>query len=148
VRWHMIQSYQDTPRMQQIVQRDEALITQASNAANAAQWNWFAGQQAAHQAQVAAGDALMSNYWQQQQANDTMMRGWEHNQAVNDQLSQARSDQTLDRQRLADDGMGHSYEAPAGSNFYWLDQQTGQIVGTDTNNPPDLTRDYTQLRRM
>ena len=148
VRFHMMQSYLDTPRMAQLVQQDEANITAAGQAANAAQWNWFAGQQAAHQAQVAFGDAIVSNYWNQQRSNDAMMRGWERSQAVNDQLSQARSDAMLDRQRLADDAMGKSYEAPAGYNNYWLDQQSGQIIGTNTSDPPDLKRNYTPLRRM
>lgn len=148
VRWHLIASYKDTPRMKQLVQQDEAMITQAGNAANARQQNWFAGQQAFHQAQLAFGDAVNRNYQQTQHANDAMMRGWEQNQQVNAQLSEARSDQILDRQRLADDGMGKSYEAPAGYSNYWLDQQTGQIVGTNTSDPPDLTRNYTPLRRL
>ena len=148
VRFRMLQSYQDTPRMAQLVQQDEAMITAAGNAANAAQWNWFAGQQAVHQSQVAFGDAIVSNYWNQQKANAAMMRGWEHAQAVNDQLSQARSDAMLDRQRLADDAMGKSYEAPAGYNNYWLDQQSGQIIGTNTSDPPDYSRNYTALRRL
>ncbi len=134
--------------MRQVDAQDTALITQAGNAANAAQWNWFNGQQAFHQAQNAFGDTIMSNYWQTQRANDSMMRGWEHNQAINDQLSQARSDQILDRQRLADDAMGKSYEAPSGYNYYWLDQQTNKITGTNTSDPPDLTRNYTPLRRV
>jgi hypothetical protein len=148
VRWRLIQSYKETPRMKQLVQQDEAMITQAGQAANAAQWNWFAGQQQFHQSQVAFGDAAVSNYWQQQRANDTMIRGWEHNQAINQQISEARSDQILDRQRLADDGMGKSYEAPSGYQNYWLDQQSGQIIGTNTSDPPDLTRNYTPLRRV
>jgi hypothetical protein len=94
------------------------------------------------------GDSIVSNYWQQQQANDAMVRGWERNGEVGDQISQHRSDEILDRQRLADDAMGKLYEAPAGHDYYWLDQQTGQIVGTKTSDPPDLTGNYTPLRRL
>lgn len=148
VRSHLMQSYKDTPRMMQLVQQDEARITANGQAANAAQQNWFAGQQAYHQSQVAFGDAMVANYWNQQHANDAMMHGWEHTQAVNSQISQARSDQILDRQRLADDAMGNSYEAPSGFNHYWLDQQSGNIIGTDTSDPPDLSRNYTALRRL
>ena len=77
-----------------------------------------------------------------------MMRGWEQNQAVNDRLSQDRSDAMMDRQRLADDAAGKEYDVPAGFNYYWRDQQTGQIIGTNTADPPDYSNNYTQLRKQ
>jgi len=111
------------------------MTTKAGNAANAAQWSWFVGHQALHNAQVAMGDAIMSNSRQQQQANDAMMRSWEQRQAIHDSLSQARSDQIVDRRRLVDDAMGKAYEAPSGYRNSWLDQQTGVVTGTDTGDP-------------
>ena len=148
IRMHMIRSYEMTPRMQQLYQQDEAIIAANGQAANAAQWNWFAGQQSVHRAQTAMGDAIVSNYWQQQSVNDSIVKSWEHNQAVNDRLSQDRSDAMMDRQRLADDGEGKQYDVAAGHNYYWRDQQTGNIIGTDTDTPPDYTNNYTQLRRL
>ena len=66
IRMHMTASYQNTPRMMQIYQNDEAIIAANGQAANMAQWNWFAGQQAVHNAQNAFGDTIVNNYWQQQ----------------------------------------------------------------------------------
>jgi len=148
VRYRMRASLQFTPRMMQIYQQDEAIITAQGQAANAAQWEWFRGREAAHQAQVAFGDAIVKNFWDQQQANDSMLRGWEHNQAVNDHLAQNFSDAIMDRQRLEDVSEGKSYEAPSGYNYYWRDQQTDKIYGTNTSDPPDLTRNYTQLKKL
>ncbi|WP_165069347.1 hypothetical protein [Paludisphaera rhizosphaerae] len=144
----MIGSYRNTPRMFAIAQRDEAIIAANGQAANAAQWNWFAGQQAAHQAQSAVGDMLVANYWTQQAANDGLYRSWERNQAVYDRLSQDRSDAMMDRQRLADDQLGRQYEVPASSNYYWRNERTGEVVGTDVQTPPDYSDAYTPLRRL
>jgi hypothetical protein len=148
VRFHMIATARYTPRMFELVQRDEAIISANGQAANAAQWNWFNAQQATHRAQVAAGDAMVDNYWKQQAANDAMARNWEHNQGVYDQISQSHSDAMMDRQRLADDADGKEYHVAAGSNYYWRNPQTGEVVGTETATPPDYQNNYTQLRKL
>jgi hypothetical protein len=108
----------------------------------------FNNLQAAHRAQTAMGDAIVSNYWDQQNTNDSIMRGWEQNQAVYDQLSQQRSDAMMDHQRLSDDAAGKTYEVPAESNYYWHDERTGDVVGTPTDQPPDYQNNYTQLRKL
>ena len=54
----------------------------------------------------------------------------------------------LGRQRFADDGAGLSVGAPAGSNYYWRNSATGQVFGTDTNQPPDYSNTYTELRKL
>jgi hypothetical protein len=54
----------------------------------------------------------------------------------------------LGRQRLVDDGTGQTYDAAAVHNYYWRDQQSGEIVGTDTSDPPDNQRNYTALRKQ
>ncbi len=148
VRMHMLASHRFEPAMMQIYQRDESIISSSAQAANAAQWGWFAGQQQAHFAQVAAGDAIVNNYWRQQAANDSMLRGWEHNQAINDRLSQERSDAMLGNQRLADATDGKEYTVPAGANYFWRNQQTGQITGTTTDTPPDYSNNYTPLQKL
>jgi hypothetical protein len=94
----------------------------------------FAGQQAAYRTQQATGDLITSSYWRQQ--------------ATNDRVSQGISDALLGRQRLYDDAGGRPYEAPLGSNYYWLDQQTGQVIGTAISDPPDYQRNYTPLRKQ
>jgi len=118
------------------------------NAALQAQQDWFAAEQGTHAAQEAAGDAEVQNYNTQQQTEQNQINSYNASQAVNDQASQNRSDEMLDRQRLADDAGGMTYEAPAGSNYYWRNQQTGVITGTDTDTPPDYTNNYTLLRKQ
>ena len=147
VRTHMLSTYQNTPRMMEIYRQDEAMIAAGGAAAHQRQLQWFNGQQIAHNTQIAMGETIVQNYWHQQQANENMWRQWDQSQAVNDRLSQDRSDQMLDNQRLADDGMGNQYNAPAGHNYYWLDQQTGTVTPTDTDTPPDYSRNYTPLRK-
>jgi hypothetical protein len=142
----MRSSMRPTARMMQVVQQDEMIIAANGQAANMNQQVWFQGQQAAHQAQMAQGDAIMQNYWQQQKSNDNMMQGYLDAQHVNDRLSQDRSDAMLGKQRLYDDASGKLYEAPAGANSYWLNQH-GQIVSSDTINPPDYQNNYTPLRK-
>jgi hypothetical protein len=148
VRSRVLGSLRNTPAMHAVNQQDAAQIE-----ANTQVWMlnrnaWFAGQQAAHLAQEAAGDAIVQGYWSQQRANERMARGWEQNQAVYDRLSQSRSDAMMDRQRLADDAGGYEYEVAAGSNYYWLNPQTQQVVGTVTDQPPDLTNTYAALRKL
>jgi hypothetical protein len=148
VRSHMLMSLSFTPVMQQISQQVTAQTNANAQAMNAAQWANFNNMQAAHRAQTAMGDAIVSNYWDQQKTNDSIMSGWEQNQAVYDQLSQQRSDAMMDRQRLSDDAAGKTYDATAGSNYYWRDEQTGNVIGTTTDQPPDYQNNYTQLRKL
>jgi hypothetical protein len=131
---HMRESFRVTPRMLEVTQRDEAIVTANGMTAAMRQQAWFEAQQAIHRTQVAQGDAIVDGYW------DT--------QRVYDRLSQQRSDAMLDRQRLSDEGMGRTYDAASGYKSYWLDQQTGQIFGTDTDDPPDNSRNYTPLRKL
>jgi hypothetical protein len=148
IRHHLIASFQFTLQMTALYQQDEAIIAAGGQAAHAAQQNWFAGQQAAHNEQVASYDAMNSNYWDRQAANDAQYRGWEQNQAANDRISQNYSDATMDRQRLADDSVGKTYDVAAGYNYYWVDRETGNVVGTNTSEPPDYTNSYSQLRKL
>jgi hypothetical protein len=147
IRCRMWISFQPTARLQQIYQQDEAIIAANGAAANAAQWSWFNGQQAVHQAQSAMGDAIVGNYWAQQQSNEAMVRGWEQNQGVYDRASEAQSDTMLDNQRLADDRQGELIHTQAGFEYYWRNQQTGEVIGTHTADPPDYTNAYTPLRK-
>ncbi len=147
VRARVLQSMRPTPAMHAIHQQDAAQIQANTDRWVDVRWRWFAGQQHAHQAQVAAGDAVVSGYWDRQRADDRIARGWEQAQAVYDRLSEDRSDATMDRQRLADDAGGHTYDVPAGSNYYWLDPH-GQVVGTTTDQPPDWGEAYTALRKV
>lgn len=140
-------SFMPTPRLQQLYAQDEAIITANGAAANAAQWSWFNGQQAVHQAQTAMGDAIVDNYWAQQRSNDAMARAWEQGQGVYDRASEARSDAMLDNQRLVDDAQGELIHAPAGFEYYWRNQQTGEVIGTNTADPPDYANAYTPLRK-
>ncbi len=135
---HMRNTYRITPRMREVWQQDEAMIASNGMAANMNQQVWFQGQQAAHQAQLAQGDAIVNNYWQQQRINDGITQSYGDAQHTYDRLSQDRSDAMLDRQRLCDDRMGQTYDTSAGYNYYWLDPQSGQIVGTNTSDPPGL----------
>jgi len=144
----MRNTFRPTPRAPEVWQRDEMLIASNGMAANLNQQIWFQGQQAVHQAQVAQGDAIVNYYWQQQRVNDGITQRYWDAQHTNDRLSQDRSDAMLDRQRLCDDRMGRTYDASAGYNYYWLDQQSGQIVGTNTSDPPDYQRNYTALRKL
>ena len=139
-------SFRFTPKIQQIVQQDEMLIASDGVAANMNQQMWFQGQQAVHRAQVAQGDAIVNNYWQQQQVNDGIAQSYWNAQHTNERSWQDRSNAMLDRQRLYDDSLGKHYDAPAGANYYWRDQQ-GQIVGTETSDPPDYLNNYTPLRK-
>jgi len=130
----MRNTFRPTPRALEVWQRDEALITSNGMAANQKQQEWFQWQQAVHQEQEAQGDVFVTS--------------WRNAQHTNDRLSQAWSDTMLGRQRLVDDGMRQTYDASVGYNYYWLDQQSGQIVGTDTSHPPDYQRNYTALRKL
>jgi len=139
-------TFQFTSKLQQIVQQDEAIIASNGMAANMNQQMWFQGQQAMHNAQMAQGDAIMSNYWRQQQANEGINQSYWNAQHTYDRLSEERSDAMLGRQRLYDDSLGKVYDAPAGANYYWANQQ-GQIFGTETDQPPDYQNNYTPLRK-
>ncbi len=147
VAMRLMLSYRPTARMYQLVQQDEMAIAGNGMVANMGQQQWFAAQQAGHQAQLGFGNAIVGNYWQQQQVNDGLMQSYTDRQQSEDRVFQNYSDATLDRQRLTDDGMGKSYEVASGSNYYWVDQQSGQVIGTNTDQPPDVQRNYTQLRK-
>ena len=142
----MKNSFRITPNFNQIVQQDEMQIASNGAVANMNQQMWFQGQQAVHRAQVAEGDAIMQNYWQQQQVNDGIMQNYWNQQKVYDHASQNYSYVMLGNQRVYDDAMGKEYSVPAGANYYWLNQQ-GQIVGTPTSDPPDYQNNYTPLRK-
>jgi hypothetical protein len=146
VRSRLRESLKFTPKWVSLVQADEAAIVARSNAANAAQWNWFAGEQAAHVAQERSGDAFVAGYWNQQAANDSLARSWDNEQAVNDRLAQNYDDALTGRERLADDSTGRAYDVPAGYEYYWIDRRSNTIYGTNTAEPPDYRNDYTQLR--
>lgn len=148
VRTHVLKSLAYTPAMQQVAQQITAQTNANAQAIHAAQVANFNNLQAQHRAQTAMGDAIISNYRNQEATNDSIMSGWEHNEAVYDQLSQQRSDAMMDHQRLSDDAAGKTYEVPAGSNYYWHDERTGDVVGTPTDQPPDYQNNYTQLRKL
>jgi hypothetical protein len=147
VAMRMLQSLQFTPRLAQIFQQDEAMISGNGNIALANQQQWFAGQQAAHRAQVQAGDIQVAGYWDQQRANDRMMASWEQNQQVNGDLAQRWGDAMLGNQRLYDETIGKEYNVAAGSNYYWVDNG-GNVVGTNTETPPDYLKDYRLLKKL
>lgn len=147
VAMRMLQSLQFTPRFVQIFQQDEAMIAGNGNIAVANQQQWFAGQQAAHFAQVQAGDIQAAGYWDQQRANDRMWASWDQNQQVNGDLSQRWSDAMLGNQRLYDESIGKEYNVTSGSNYYWVDN-TGNVVGTNTETPPDYQKDYRLLKKL
>jgi hypothetical protein len=130
-------SFRVTPKLYQVVQQDESMIASNGMAANMNQQMWFQGQQAAHNTQMAQGDAIVQNYWQQQRVNDGITQSYWNTQHVNEQASDKWSDAMLDKQRLYDDNLGKAYETLGGHNYYWLDQQSGRVVGTDTSDPPD-----------
>ncbi len=143
----MLKSLQFTPRFAQIFQQDEAMIAGNGNIAVANQQQWFAGQQAAHQAQVQAGDIQVAGYWDQQRANDRMMAGWDRNQQINGDLAQRWGDAMLGNQRLYDEAIGKEYNVSAGANYYWVDNG-GNVVGTNTETPPDYLKDYRLLKKL
>ncbi len=147
-RTHIARSLQFTAAMTQIHQQDENRIYANAAVQNQAQRAWFQGQQALHRQQVAMGDAIINNYWSQQAANDQMVHGWEQTQAVYDRLSQERSNAMLGNQRLYNDATGTEIHAPAGANYYWQNPSTGQIFGTETNQPPDYQNSYTPLKKL
>lgn len=147
VAMRMLETLQFTPRFMAIVQQDEAAIAGNGNIALANQQQWFAGQQAAHRAQVQAGEIQTAGYWDQQRANERMWAGWDHNQQVQDGLSQRWSDAMLGNQRLYDDSIGREYTVAAGSNYYWVDN-SGNVVGTNTDNPPDYQNNYRLLKKL
>jgi hypothetical protein len=117
-------------------------------AAHMNQQMWFQGQQAMHNAQMAQGDAIVHNYWQQQHANEAISQSYWNAQHTYDKASDNWSDAMLDKQRLYDDSLGKTYETPGGHNYYWRDQQTDQVIGTDTSDPPDYLRNYTPLKKL
>jgi hypothetical protein len=144
----MIDTFRRTPRFQAIVAEDEARIAANGQTANVNQQIWFQGQQAAHQAQVAQGDALVQGYWEQQASNERAMQGWSQQQNAYDGVSQAWSDNMRGDQRLYDDAAGKQYHVPEGAaNYYWVDPTTDKVYGTDTYAPPDYERNYVLLRK-
>jgi hypothetical protein len=147
VAMRMVESFRTTPRLLGIIQRDEATISANGQVANQNQRQWFAGQQAQHQAQVAQGDAYVQGYWEDQRANDRMMETWDDAQGSNDRVFQGYGDAIRGDQRLYDDTMGKRYDVPNAASYYWLDQGSGQVIGTTTDTPPDDQRNYTQLRK-
>jgi hypothetical protein len=148
VAMRMIDSFQITPQLNQIVMQDEAMIAGNGNIAVANQQQWFAGQQAVHRAQQQFGDTITNNYWEQQRSHDRQMASWEHSQNVNSQASQNWSDAMLGQQRLYDEAAGKEYSVASGSNYYWVDSATGSVVGTATETSPDLTRDFRLLKKL
>ena len=144
----MMDSFAVTPQFHQIVMRDEAIIAGNGQAAVVNQQQWFAGQQMVHRSQEQMGDALVGQYWERQRSNDVIMRSWEHAQHVNDGIFQRGSDAMLGQERLFDESMGKEYTAAAGSNYYWMDSSSGNIVGTPTDAPPDYNRDYRLLKKL
>jgi hypothetical protein len=148
VRMQILRSFKTTPQMKQINQVDTQIIYNNAMEINRQQWQMFNAMQQAHYSQMAAGDAIVSNYWSQQRTNESIYRGWEQNQAVYDRLSQDRSDAMMGRQRLVDTAAGYEYDVEAGSNYYWRNPQTGVVFGTTTDQPPDYSNNYTPLQAL
>jgi len=131
---HMEESFAITPQLNQIVMRDEAMIAGNGHAAVVNQQQWFNGQQIAHRTQEQIGDVIVQS--------------WDHTQRVNDQIFQHASDAMRGHERLYDETMGREYTAAAGSNYYWIDNTSGAVIGTNTDTPPDYQRDYRLLKKL
>ena len=126
-------SFRVTQKLYQIIQQDEMMIAQNGMLANMNQQAWFQGQQAVHNTQMAQGDIITQSYWNTQHVYDHTSQNW--------------SDAMLGNQRLYDENLGRAYETQAGHNYYWLDQ-SGQVIGTETSNPPDYLNNYTPLKKI
>ena len=144
----MLDSFEMTAQLNAIVMRDEAMIAGNGNIANMNQQQWFQGQQAVHRSQEQVGNMLVHNYWEQQKTNESILQSWNHNQQVNDGIFQRGSDAMLGNERLYDESIGKEYAAPAGANYYWVDSASGNIVGTNTDAPPDYSREYRPLKKL
>ncbi len=80
-------------------------------------------QRIAHDAAVKAGETITSSYWARQ--------------ASQDRVSDSRSDAMRGQVRL-NDGQGSQYTAPSGKNYYYLDEQNGRVIGTDSAAQPSI----------
>lgn len=143
----MRSSYRITRRMLDVGQQVDNQIKLGGDAVNRDQKTWFQGVQELHNAQVAQGSVFVTDYWQQQRYNENITHRFSDSQHTNDPL-QGWSDMMRDQQRLVDPETGQTHNAAADHNYYWLDQQSGQVKGTDTSDPPDYQRSYTALRKL
>jgi hypothetical protein len=148
VRARMAASFTPAQRLFDIGQQDAATIAAISQSMINQQWRWFDGQQAAHLARSAIGDAIIGNYWSRDAAISATFDDQPRNQSVNDRLSQERSDAMMGRQNLVDVTAGKSYSVAADSNYYWVNPSTGTVVGTNTGEPPDNMNPYSALKKV
>jgi len=130
----MIESFVLTQRSNDVARRDAAIITGNSSAALANQRMQFVGLQSAHQIQESIGDGIVQS--------------WDHTQHVYDRIFQQGSDAMRGDQRLWDENLGKEYVVPAGSPYYWMDNASGIVIGTETDTPPDNIRDFRMLKKL
>lgn len=71
-------------------------------------------------------------YWGRQKSNDVM--------------SERRADGNRDRVRLEDPYTGQKYEAVSGKNYYYVHSPSGQVMGTNNTERPNV--DVTELRQV
>lgn len=146
--FRLYESFRTTPNYHRLMQQDEGELSANGQAAHMAQLQWFQAQQQFHQAQVASYDSMNQSWWDQQRHQDAMNRSWHESQGVYDRLSQNYSDATMDRQRLYDPSLGEYKETSSGYEHYWRSQSSGEIIGTNIDNPPFLDVNFTKMQKL
>ena len=138
-------------------------LTPQSQFDSMAMSNWY-GQQAANawmqhcQALRAQGytgpihnplantQTLMQANQELQQTYAANNQAWYQNQQVQSQAAQNYSQMQRDQAPMTDPwGMQHTVQPSAG-NYQWVNQNTGQVVATQTYYPPNQTEPWVPLK--
>ena len=67
-------------------------------------------------------------------------------QKANDRMSERRADVNRGRVRLEDPYTGQRYEAVSGKNYYYVHSPSGQVLGTNNTERPNI--DVTELKQI
>ena len=138
----MANSYQPNPQYEQRVQQ----ISQQRMAANQAQHQqWMANSQAQHQQRMANNQARFQSHQQMMQgrydAADQQMQSWQAQQRSSDEMQRRTINGINETVDLYDSQAGQTYYgAQSGYDSYWTDPATGNVVGTQGYDNPDVMR--------
>ncbi len=102
----------------------------------------MAQSQAAHQQRMANNQAQFNAHQQRMQANqqafDAHNQSWNQQQQINDQSHQNYMNYLRDENTITNGG--YQSQVQSGYNYYWVDPNTNEYIGTQFNENPDPTR--------
>lgn len=124
----VVRSYETNPQWQQQQQQKAQQTAANSQAAHQQRMQNMQNNFNAHQ------QRMKSN----QQAFDAHNQSWNQQQQINDQSHQNFTNYIKDENTITNGG--YESQVQSGYNYYWVDQTSGQYIGTNTADNPDPSK--------